>query len=101
LEGSIFNDALHNAHLVSVLFSFSIINSKLINRNDTIRKLAGKFYPDFMQTVNLSDFVTENLYLDEQLSRNEKKQLLDKYIEKLGSRQRCSTQTSCQTLRAT
>ena len=46
--------------------------------NDTIRALTGKFYPEFLKAVNISDFVVENLYYDEQLNRNEKKQLLDK-----------------------
>ena len=31
-----------------------------------------------MRAINISDFVTENLYFDEQLNKNEKKQLLDK-----------------------
>jgi putative nucleotidyltransferase with HDIG domain len=54
------------------------IKSAYKQMNDTIRKLSGKFYPDFLQAINLSDFITENLYYDEQLNRDEKKQLLDK-----------------------
>ncbi len=46
--------------------------------NDTIRALTGKLYPEFLKAVNISDFVVENLYYDEQLNRSEKKQLLDK-----------------------
>ena len=46
--------------------------------NDTIRKISGKFYPEIIQKINLSDFVTENLYYDEKINQNEKKQLLDK-----------------------
>lgn len=45
--------------------------------NDTLRKLSGKYYTEFTQKINLSDFITENLYLDEQLNKNERKQLLD------------------------
>ena len=46
--------------------------------NDTIRVLSGKFYADFIQAINLSDFVIENLNFDKELNKNEKKQLLDK-----------------------
>ncbi len=46
--------------------------------NDTIRNLAGKDYQELIQKINLSDFVIENLYFDDLLNRNEKKQLLDK-----------------------
>ena len=46
--------------------------------NDTIRRLTGIYYQDISKKINLSDFVTENLYFDEQLNRREKKQLLDK-----------------------
>lgn len=53
------------------------IKSAYLDLNDTIRKLTGKQYPDLMQKINLSDFITENLYLDEQLNRNERKQLLN------------------------
>lgn len=45
--------------------------------NDTIRKLSGKYYSELTGKLNLNDFITENLYLDEQLNRNERKQLLD------------------------
>lgn len=46
--------------------------------NDTIRAITGNLFPEFLKSVNISDFVVENLYYDEQLNRNEKKQLLDK-----------------------
>lgn len=46
--------------------------------NDTIRKLSGKDYPEFAKRINLSDFVAENLSLDEQLNIQQKKQMLDK-----------------------
>jgi cyclic-di-AMP phosphodiesterase PgpH len=48
------------------------------NFNDTIRKMSGKYYPEIIQRINLSDFVTENLFYDEKINRDEKKQLLDK-----------------------
>jgi hypothetical protein len=60
---------------VDQLFSIKTAYTKL---NDTIRALTGKLYPEFIKAVNISDFVVENLYYDEQLNRNEKKQLLDK-----------------------
>ncbi len=46
--------------------------------NDTIRKLSGKFYAEINQKINLSDYVVENLYFDEQLNQHEKDQLLEK-----------------------
>ncbi len=60
---------------VAQLYSIKTAYTKL---NDTIRAISGKLYPDFLKAVNISDFVVENLYYDEQLNRNEKKQLLDK-----------------------
>lgn len=54
------------------------IKSAYTELNDTIRTMAGKLYPEFLKSVNVSDFVVENLYYDEQLNRSEKKQLLDK-----------------------
>jgi putative nucleotidyltransferase with HDIG domain len=54
------------------------IKSAYSRLNDTIRALSGKFYPDLLRAVNLSDYVVENLNYDEQLNRDEKKQLLDK-----------------------
>ncbi|HAH25274.1 MAG TPA: transmembrane HD family protein [Prolixibacteraceae bacterium] len=60
---------------ISGLYS---IKSAYKELNDTLRTLSGKFYPDFMKAINLSDFITENLNFDEELNRNEKKQLLDK-----------------------
>ena len=54
------------------------IKSAYTQLNDTIRKLSGKFYPDFTKAINLSSFVVENLYFDEALNKNEKKQLLDR-----------------------
>jgi putative nucleotidyltransferase with HDIG domain len=58
-------------HLYSIKSAYKFMN-------DTIRQLSGKFYPDFVKAINLSDFITENLYYDEQLNRDEKKQLFDK-----------------------
>ncbi|MFA5328291.1 MAG: HDIG domain-containing metalloprotein [Prolixibacteraceae bacterium] len=46
--------------------------------NDTIRKLSGKFYAEINQKINLSDYVVENLYFDEQLNQHEKDQMLEK-----------------------
>ncbi len=46
--------------------------------NDTIRKLTGKQYQDIIQKINLSDYITENLFFDQELNKHEKKQLLDK-----------------------
>lgn len=57
------------------LFSIKSAYSQL---NDTIRILTDRYYPDFMKAINLSDFVTENLYYDEQHNRNEKNHLLEK-----------------------
>ncbi len=53
------------------------IKSAYLQLNDTIRKLTGKYHQELIQKINLSDFVAENLNFDEQLNRNEKKQLLD------------------------
>jgi len=52
------------------------IKSAYLELNDTIRKLTGKYYPDLIQKINLSDFIAENLSFDEKLNQNEKKQLL-------------------------
>jgi len=60
---------------ISNLYSIKSAYKKL---NDTIRIIAGETYPDFLQTVNLSDFIVENLYLDEELNQKEKQQLLEK-----------------------
>ena len=60
------------------LFSLHSIKSAYQQLNDTIRKLSGKQYQDIIQKINISDFLAENLYFDEQLNRHEKKQLLDK-----------------------
>ncbi|MDO9613964.1 MAG: hypothetical protein Q7J86_05510, partial [Bacteroidota bacterium] len=49
---------------VAQLFSIKTAYSKL---NDTIRALSGKLFPEFLKSVNISDFVVENLYYDEQL----------------------------------
>jgi putative nucleotidyltransferase with HDIG domain len=46
--------------------------------NDTIRMITEEAYPDFIKTINLSDFIVENLYFNEELNQKEKKQLLDK-----------------------
>ena len=53
------------------------IKSAYLTLNDTIHKLSGRYYQDLIQKINLSDFIAENLYFDEQLNRNERKQLLD------------------------
>lgn len=52
------------------------IKSAYLELNDTIRKLTGKYYPDLIQKINLSDFIAENLSYDEKLNQNERKQLL-------------------------
>ncbi len=67
-----------NKAVKSPIVQLYSIKSAYSQLNDTIRALSGKFYTDFMTAVNLSDFVTENLFYDEQLNRNEKNQLLDK-----------------------
>lgn len=54
------------------------IKSAYKELNDTIRVLSGTLYPKFMKAIILSDYVTENLYFDEDLNRYEKKQLLNK-----------------------
>jgi putative nucleotidyltransferase with HDIG domain len=54
------------------------IKSAYLELNDTIRKLTGKYHQELIQKINLSDFVAENLNFDEQLNRDEKKQLLDR-----------------------
>jgi len=53
------------------------IKTAYLELNDTIRKLTGKYYPDLIQKINLSDFIAENLSFDEKLNQNERKQLLD------------------------
>jgi len=60
---------------VNQLYSIKSAYTKL---NDTIRAISGKIYPEFLKAVNITDFIAENLYYDEQLNRSEKKQLLDK-----------------------
>lgn len=52
------------------------IKSAYLELNDTIRKLTGKYYPELIQKINLSDFITDNLSFDEKLNQNERKQLL-------------------------
>ncbi len=46
--------------------------------NDTLRNLIGKNYQEVTGKINLGEYITENLYFDEEINRNEKKQLLDK-----------------------
>jgi len=60
---------------ISGLYS---IKSAYKELNDTIRVLSGKFYSEFIQAINLSDFISENLNFDVDLNQYEKKQLLDK-----------------------
>jgi len=52
------------------------IKSAYLELNDTIRKLTSRYYPDLIQKINLSDFITDNLSYDEKLNQNERKQLL-------------------------
>lgn len=54
------------------------IKSAYKELNDTIRGMTGDTYADFIKTIDLSDFIVENLYFDEALNRKEKSQLLDK-----------------------
>jgi len=54
------------------------IKSAYLGFNDSIRKLTGKSYAEFIQKIDLSEFLTENLYFDIKFNQNEKKQLLDK-----------------------
>jgi cyclic-di-AMP phosphodiesterase PgpH len=58
--------------------SLHSIKSTYQELNDTIRELAGKHYQDISQKLNLSDFISENLNLDNERNQYEKKQLLDK-----------------------
>ncbi|MDP2336675.1 MAG: HDIG domain-containing protein [Bacteroidota bacterium] len=60
------------------VLNLSSIKTAYQELNDTIRTLSGKYYQDIIQKINLSDFVVENLYYDEQRNRHEKKELLDK-----------------------
>lgn len=53
------------------------IKSAYLELNDTIRKLLGRNYGDFIKKINLSDFIAENLSFDEAMNRNERKQILD------------------------
>jgi len=46
--------------------------------NDTIRVLTGKNYAEIIKKIDISDFIADNLYYDEKLNQQEKKQLLDK-----------------------
>lgn len=59
------------AGLYSIKSAFKVMN-------DTIRNMTGDLYGNFTQTINLSDFIVENLHFDEELNKNEKRQLLDK-----------------------
>ena len=54
------------------------IKSAYTELSDTMRVMSGTLYPDLMKAIDLSNFVAENLYFDEELNRHEKKQLLDK-----------------------
>jgi putative nucleotidyltransferase with HDIG domain len=60
---------------VKQLFSIKSAYQKL---NDTIRIITGKQYPLVVKSLNLGDFIAENLFFDEKLNQQEKKQLLDK-----------------------
>ncbi|HET6560069.1 MAG TPA: HDIG domain-containing protein [Prolixibacteraceae bacterium] len=59
------------AGLYSIKSAFKVLN-------DTIRTMTGDSYANFTQTINLSDFIVENLEFDEELNKEEKRQLLDK-----------------------
>ncbi len=54
------------------------IKSAYQELNDTVRKITGKYYPEIIQKINLSDYIAGNLDFDEKINRDEKKQLLDK-----------------------
>jgi putative nucleotidyltransferase with HDIG domain len=58
-------------NLLSIKSAYSLLN-------DTLRSILGQDFGDFAKSVNLSDFITENLYYDEQLNRTEKNLLLEK-----------------------
>jgi cyclic-di-AMP phosphodiesterase PgpH len=45
---------------------------------DTLRQTTGQLYPQFIKSINISEYLAENLFFDEQLNRSEKKQLLSK-----------------------
>lgn len=60
------------------LSSVSSIKSAYQELNDTIRKIAGAYYTEFEKNINLSDFISENLYYDEQYNKQEKNQLINK-----------------------
>lgn len=65
------------AEKVPVLDIYSI-KSAYQKLNDTIRSIAGRHYPEIVKNINLGDFVAENLFFDEKLNQQEKKQLLEK-----------------------
>lgn len=73
-----------NKAIKTPVFLLYSIKSAYTHLNDTIRALSGKFYPDFLKAINISDFVTDNLYYDEQLNRTQKKELLDKLSNNKG-----------------
>jgi len=58
--------------------SINSIKTAYQQLNDTIRKITGKHFTEITQKINLSDFIADNLYYDEKLNQQEKKQLLDK-----------------------
>jgi hypothetical protein len=60
---------------IASLFSAKSAYQKL---NDTIRSITGKNYSELIREVTISDYIAENLYYDEKLNQQEKKQLLDK-----------------------
>lgn len=62
---------------IPVVSIFSI-KSAYQEFSDTIRKSTGKYYSEIARKINLSDFITENLYYDDKLNQQEKRQLLDK-----------------------
>ncbi len=66
-----------NQALKVPLSKVNSIKSAYLELNDTIRKLSGKFYPDFTHKINLGDFITDNLSYDDQLNQKERKQLID------------------------
>lgn len=54
------------------------IKSAYQELNDTLRKITGTRYTEIAHKINLSDFISDNLYYDEKLNQQEKKHLLEK-----------------------
>jgi len=54
------------------------IKSAYQELNDSLRKITGSRYTEIAHKINLSDFISDNLYYDDKLNQQEKKHLLDK-----------------------